>query len=98
MSRFEIEILPQAEQEFREALLWYFDRSPLAADAFRMEVLDAIDRLAEDAHIWPASEDDIHFRILARFPYTIHYDLVGRIVVVLAIAHQRRKPGYWQDR
>jgi hypothetical protein len=27
--------LPEAEQEFREAFFWYFERSPIAADAFR---------------------------------------------------------------
>lgn len=63
-----------------------------------MEVLDAIDGLTEDADIWPVSEDRIHFRVLTRFPYTIHYDLVGQTVTVLAIAHQHRKPGYWQNR
>lgn len=48
MTRFSVEILPQAEAEIREAFLWYFERSPLA--------------------------------------------------VVLAVARQRRKPGYWRDR
>jgi len=37
VTRFAIEILPAAEAEVREAFLWYFERSPIAADAFRTE-------------------------------------------------------------
>jgi len=47
VSRFKVEILPEAESEFREAFLWYFERSPIFADAFRTEVLDKIDDFAE---------------------------------------------------
>ena len=49
MTRFPVEVLPPAEAEVREAFLWYFERSPLAADASRTEALDAIDALAESA-------------------------------------------------
>lgn len=34
VSRFSVEIIPEAEAEVCEAYLWYFARSPLAADAF----------------------------------------------------------------
>ena len=99
MSRFRVEILQDAEAEFREAFLWYFERSPLFADALRTEVLTKIDDLQVDADTWPKDEDGIRFRILAkRFKYTIHYDLTGDLVTVLAIAPQLRQPGYWKGR
>ena len=99
VTRFTVEILPEAEAEFREAFLWYFERSPVFADALRAEVLAKIDDLREDADTWPKDEDGISFRILAkRFKYTIHYDLVGDLVTVLAIAPQLRQPGYWKGR
>ena len=98
MNRYQVAILPDAEAEFREAYLWYFERSPLAADAFRTEVFDKIDALAAEADMWPMDEDGIHFRILSRFPYTLHYDLTGQLATVLAIAHQRRAPRYWSSR
>ena len=99
MTRFTVEILPEAEREFREAFLWYFERSPIFADAFRTEVLEKIDDLQGDADRWPKDEDGIRFRILSkRFKYTVHYDLVGMLVTVLAIAPQRRQPGYWSGR
>ena len=98
MSRFRIQVLPEAEAEIGEAFLWYLARSPLAADAFRTEVFDKIDRLRNDADSWPQDDDGIHLRILSRFPYTVHFDLSATQVTVLAVSHHRRLPGYWRRR
>jgi plasmid stabilization system protein ParE len=98
VGRFTLEILPEAEEEFRRSFLWYFERSPIAADAFRSEVIEAIDSLTGTANQWPANEDGIHYHVLNHYPYTIWYDLLENHATVLAIAHQRRRPGYWTDR
>lgn len=95
---FRVSLLPVAEEEIEEAFHWYFERSSFAADAFRIEVITAIDSLAEDPRMWPADSEAVRYYILRRFPYTIHYEVAGTEVVVLAVAHQRRRPGYWQDR
>lgn len=98
MNSFDVEVLPQAEAEAREAFLWYFDRSTIAADAFRAEVFDAIDRLSKTARDWPEDEDGTRHYHLRHFPYTVMYEVIDQNVIVFAIAHQRRRPGYWQGR
>ena len=98
MTRYIVAVLADAEREFREAFLWYFERSPIASDAFRSEVLEAIDGLADKADMWPANEEGFHFRVLDRFPYTVWYDLNGEVATVVAIAHQHRRPNYWKTR
>jgi plasmid stabilization system protein ParE len=98
VTRFAVEVLPEAEAEIREAFLWYFERSPIAADAFRTEALDAIDLLETNALMWPEDEDGVRRYILRHFPYTVFYELDGQTVTVLAVAHQRREPGYWRVR
>ena len=98
MSSFHVEVLPEAEAEAREAFLWYFDRSPIAADAFRVELFDAIDDLTVTAKDWPEDEDGTRRYHLKHFPYTVLYEVLGAKVTVFAIAHQRRRPGYWKDR
>jgi plasmid stabilization system protein ParE len=35
---------------------------------------------------------------LGRFPYTLVYRVYGDVVIVIALAHQSREPGYWQGR
>ena len=98
VTRFGVEILPDAEAEIREAFLWYFARSPIAADAFRTETLGAIDRLGINALMWSEDEDAIRRNVLRHFPYTVPYEIRGNTVTGLAVAHQRRKPGYWRER
>ena len=98
MSAFEVEVPPEAEAEAREAFQWYFERSPLVADAFRVELFDAIDGLATTARDWPEDEDGFRRYHLKHFPYTVMYEVFDRTVTVFAIAHQRRRPGYWQGR
>lgn len=98
MSPFTIVVLPDAEADVRAGFLWYFERSPLAADAFRIEVFEAIDGLTETAADWPKDDDGTHRYHLKHFPYTVMYDIAGTKVTVLAVAHQRRYPGYWRKR
>ncbi|AGX88238.1 hypothetical protein [Candidatus Symbiobacter mobilis] len=68
MIRFVVDILPEAEAEIREAFFWYFERSPIAADAFRAETFQAIDGLTTDALMWPEDEGGIRRHILRHFP------------------------------
>ena len=35
---------------------------------------------------------------LRRFPYSVVYTLDAESILVLAVAHQHRKPGYWRNR
>ena len=81
---FRVSLLPVAEEEIAEAFDWYFERSPFAADAFRAEVISAVDSLAEDPLMWPADSEAVRYYILRRFPYTIHYEVTGTEVIVLA--------------
>jgi plasmid stabilization system protein ParE len=93
--RYDVSVLPAAETEILEAFTWYFERSPVAARAFRTEVFSAMDRLAEDPTMWPRDAEGVHYYVLNRFPYTLHYEITASVVTVLAVAHQRRRPRYW---
>jgi len=35
---------------------------------------------------------------LAHFPFTLPYQILGNDIVVLALAHTSRRPGYWTRR
>jgi len=98
VTRFTIVVLPDAEADIRAAFLWYFERSPLAAEAFRTEVFESIDSLAETGSDWPKDEDGTHRYHLKHFPYTVMYEIAAAEVTVLAVGHQRREPGYWRQR
>ena len=98
MTRYRIELAPEAEADIGDAHTGYRERSATAAEAFKQQVLDAIDSLADTADRWPADEQGFRRRLLRRFPYTVHFQVDGDVVTVLAVAHQRHRPGYWRGR
>ena len=52
-------------------------------------MIAAIDSLAEDPLTWPADPEAVRYYVLRRFPYTIHYEVAGTEVIVLAVAHRQ---------
>lgn len=36
--------------------------------------------------------------VLSRFPFTLPYQILGNEIVVLALAHTSKRPGYWSSR
>ncbi len=35
---------------------------------------------------------------MSRFPFFIIYLILEQVIVIIAVAHFKRKPGYWRDR
>jgi hypothetical protein len=82
-----------------EALHCYLERSPFAADALPTEVIAAVDSLVEDPLMWPADSEAGGGALLHRAALSLYDPLRGGSteVIVLAVAGQRRRPGYWKD-
>ena len=88
---------PDARAELREARRWYYDRSPLSAVAFAHVVDDAVSRIVESPTQYPLAEHRTRKLVLQRFPFNIFY-LSDTEIVSVAVAHQKRRPGYWSSR
>jgi plasmid stabilization system protein ParE len=88
----------EADRELIEAQEWYEARSEVAAQAFALEIAEAVTRILEAPLRYPpASRGERRF-VLDRFPYAILYRLRNDEVFVTAVAHQNRRPGYWRLR
>jgi toxin ParE1/3/4 len=92
-----VRFLEEARADFREALSWYVHRDPEIAEAFSRAVRRAAATIAAAPDRWPV-KDGTHRYVLAQFPYTIAYTLEGRVVTIIAVAHQSRDPGSWTTR
>lgn len=89
---------PQAEQEYLTSLRWYRERSRIAAVNFEAAFEQAVERIREAPQRWPIYFRDFRKYILRRFPFSVVYRDLSSEIVVLAVAHARRRPGYWMDR
>lgn len=98
MSRYTLVLAPAAEDDIRQAFVWYGERNRLAAEAFREEVFEAIERVADTRSHPAADEAGVRKRVLKRFPYSVLYEIEAETITVLAVAHHRRKPAYWKSK
>ena len=89
---------PEAEQEYLETIAWYRQRSRTAAANFETAVSQAITRIGEAPQIWPIYFQKFRRYILRRFPFSVVYEEVLTEIVVFAVAHSSRRPGYWRRR
>jgi plasmid stabilization system protein ParE len=89
---------PQAEQEYLTALSWYRERSLTAAISLEGTFAQAVARIREAPHRWPIYFKDFRKYTLRQFPFSIVYQDFSSEIVVFAVAHGRRQPGYWRDR
>lgn len=92
---------PYARAEAVAAARWYEDREPGLGGDFVAEVQRAVGQIAEAPARWGRSPHDPRAQrlLLSRFPYAVVY-VVGASgeVTIAAVAHTRRRPGYWHDR
>lgn len=93
-----VELVPAALAEAQEARRWYAARSPEAADRFMAELDRVVGMIAESPTRWPEYRGSARRVRLRRFPYFAIYRIQPEMVLIVAIAHHRRKPGYWQRR
>src|SRR5437870_5494992 len=87
---------PAAAQEAESAYDWYAERNPSAAHGFREELRHAVDSVADNPLTWPRHGSRARRYVFPRFPLV--YRLLGDGVEVIAVAHGRRRPGYWRSR
>jgi toxin ParE1/3/4 len=98
MSSRPIVIHPAVVDETRAAADWYHERSPSAARAFLAEFERAILRIAERPKIWPQYTKGTQRYLLRRFPFLVVFRQTSVRIEVVALAHAKRKPGYWKER
>ena len=98
-----LELHPEARAELRSAALWYDERRPGLGDEFISEVSAALGRIGDAPGSYPpwphtrAAGPLIRKATIHRFPYVIAFEQ-HELLLVLAVAHAKRRPLYWLTR
>jgi plasmid stabilization system protein ParE len=94
----EIEYLEEALEETEAAARWYAERSAAAAIAFSEEIDAAESAILRLPEAWPRYDQSTHRYLLRRFPFSVVYRVETNRILIVAVAHGRRRPGYWRSR
>ncbi len=98
-----VRILAEAEEEAREAALWYEERQHGLGIAFHDKISDCVREIASNPHrfarIKTVKTDALVRRArISRFPYTVVFKEGIQECIILAVAHTSRRPEFWSDR
>lgn len=89
---------PEASAEYREATSFYESCRPGLGAAFSIEVEAAIQRILEAPERWRRIDQDVRTCRTHTFPYAILYTIEQDSILILAVMHMHREPGYWRGR
>jgi len=92
-----VDILEHAKLEIDDAFEYYNLQQDGLGISFKNDVKTSIDRIVKLPELYPKASDNIRRSLLHRFPYSIFYTLLKDRILILAIAHQSRKPFYWVE-
>lgn len=89
-----------ASAEFTEAVRWYEARRLGLGAEFFDEVAATVSRIEINPEIGTTISTDGQTRraLVVRFPYQVVSRLRPTEIVIVAIAHLKRRPGYWKNR
>jgi toxin ParE1/3/4 len=98
VARPSVRLHPDAIAEAKAAYEWYAERNPSAANAFISELDHAIGQIQSGPERWTMHLLGTRKFLLRRFPYGVVYRITESAIQVIAVAHGRRRPGYWKTR
>ena len=94
----EVNFLPIAQTELDDAFDWY-EKQAIGLGYTLLDALnDTLRLVVSYPELHPLVGDKIRRCLFNRFPYALYYGIIEGRILVVAIAHLRRKPGYWYDR
>lgn len=88
----------RAWREVEAAEDWYYERSEDAGTAFLLEVLHSFEIISHAPKRWARYLHGTRRFLLHHFPFSVVYLDDPDGVTMVAVAHNKRKPGYWKRR
>ncbi|MEG4503308.1 type II toxin-antitoxin system RelE/ParE family toxin [Microcoleus sp. F6_B4] len=89
---------PEALAEYSEAVQYYAEQRSEVAQMFINAIEDAVYRIRESPTRWAIVDEDVRRCLTQKFPYSILYTIEQDYILILAVTHCSREPGYWKSR
>ena len=89
---------PEAEAELNSAIDYYENIQADLGLEFAQEVYATIRRIIDYPLAWQSMTLKTRRCLTSRFPFGIIYYITEEQIVVVAVMHLSKKPGYWKKR
>jgi toxin ParE1/3/4 len=90
--------LPPAEEEMTDASLFYEAASSGLGLSFLNDLQSVINVLRENPGLGRPVARGLRQTVLRQFPFSLIYAEEPDAILIVAVAHQKQRPGYWRAR
>jgi toxin ParE2 len=90
--------LKPAEGEVDEAVTYFDEQRSGLGDRFEQDLFDSVRFITEYPHAGQPIRKLVRKFPLRTFRYNLIYVIDAEVIVIVAVAHHRRRPGYWRGR
>ena len=91
-------IVEPALEEADSARRYYASINSELGDDFASELERSIEWVLSQPLAWARIGRRARRRLLNRFPYAVIYRIETDLIRVVAVMHERQRPGYWRGR
>jgi plasmid stabilization system protein ParE len=93
-------ILPPAQEDIREAALWYDEKQKGLGKRFISQVREKVYFIKQNPQTGSLRYDNVRTMVLNVFPFMMHYTINenSETIIVSAVLHTSRNPEIWRDR
>jgi len=92
------EFHPEALTEYDEAAHYYATQELGLDLRFTTAVEQAIQTILEAPTRWRLFDEDVRRYLTHVFPFGVLYTIESDYLLIVAVMHLRRRPGYWKQR
>jgi len=87
-----------AWREVDEADVWYLSRDYDTSVEFLSDLDAALEAISDAPQRWPKYLHGTRRFVMQRFPFSVVYLDGPEFIAIVAVAHSKRRPGYWKGR
>jgi len=89
---------PEVSSEIKASYRWYQEQAEGLGEDFLNELELAYSAIIEFPQSWSPFHKGFRRFLLSRFPFSVIYREKDKLIYVVAVMHNSRKPGYWSNR
>ncbi len=93
-----VRFIEAARKEFLTDVTWYNSSQPGLGKRFSKAVEEAVSLVLSFPQAGSLAVSNTRKVVIKNFPYSLYYRAEKNSIIIFAIAHHARKPGYWSVR